>query len=83
MALFTCHIDMRAVQGEVAAVVVKGDAVPTCWHMTGRTVCSKTTTVFIVLLMARITIRRCPFIDTILMARFASHFGMLAFQFES
>ena len=83
MALFTLHIGMCAIQGESGTVVVKGHAIPTCRHMTGRTICAKATTVCIVLLMAGIAIRRCSLKDTVLMARFASYFRMGSFQLES
>ena len=83
MALFTLHVGVRTIQGESGTIMVKGHTIPTCRHMTGRTICTKVTTVRIVLLMARVAICRCSFKDTVLMACFASHLCMGSFQLES
>jgi hypothetical protein len=83
MALFTLHIGMCAIQRESGTVMVKGDAIPTYRHMTGRTIFAEVASMCIILLMTGVTIRRCSLKDTVLMARFASYFRMGTFQLES
>lgn len=73
---------MRAVQWEVAAVVIETRIVPVRWLMTGRTIRAELALVFVILLVAGITVGRRAFILAIHVARLACHFGVLAFQLE-
>jgi hypothetical protein len=82
MAILTGDVYMRTRQREVGASVVKRRAFPIIRGMTSRAIRAKLTIVFIILLMARITIPRCSFEDIINMAFFTFNFTMLAFQFE-
>ena len=82
MALFTLHVGVCTIQRKSGTVVIKGHAIPAHWYMTGRTIRTEVATMCIVLLMTRITIRRCALKDTVLMAGFASHLRVGAFQLE-
>jgi hypothetical protein len=83
MTLLTLQVGMCTIEGESGTVVIKGHAIPAYRHMTGRTIFTEATAMCIVLLMTRITIRRCTFKDTVLMAGFASHLRMGSFQLEN
>ena len=82
VALFALYISVCAIQGESGTIMVKGYAIPTYRHMAGRTIRTETAAMCIVLLMTGITIRGRSLKDTVLMAGFASHFCMSAFQLE-
>lgn len=82
MALLTWHIRMLSRQWEITFVVVEIHVIPTCRVMTGRAISAKIAAMFIVLLMAGVTIEWRTFVNTILMTRFAIHFRMVPFQFE-
>jgi len=83
MAGFTSYINVRAVQWEVAAVVVEGYLFPVKGGMAGSAVRAKATSMFIILAVAGITIAGRALINTTLVTIFASNVSMLAFQLES
>ena len=82
MALFTCHSRMRAIQREVAQVVVKGGILPTRWVMTGSTLRTKATVVFINLLVTGIAIVWRALEYPILVAIFTGDISMFSFKLE-
>ena len=69
---------MRAIQREVAAVMVKGHSIPTLWCMASGAIHAKSAVVFIILTMASITLAGRALIHTVLMAIFAGNLGMFA-----
>lgn len=82
MALFTSHIDMRAIQREVAQVVVEGGVFPIARIVAGPAICPEPAAMLVILAVAGVTIHRRAPIHAILMTRFASCCGVRAFQFE-
>lgn len=83
MAIFTADLGMRARQREVGTGMVKGCVFPAFRGMTARAVCAERSIMFIVLLMAGITVCRCAFEDVVDVALLTLDFGMSAFEFES
>jgi hypothetical protein len=73
---------MRTRQREAAAVVIKGSSLPIIRGMTGITLGSKLSIVFIILLMTGITICGGAFENFVYMAIFTGSFGMFAFQLK-
>lgn len=62
--------------------MVKVDIIPIRQGVAGSTVCAKATVVFVILLVAGITIRGRSLKHAVLMAFFASDISMFAFQLE-
>lgn len=82
MATLARHSCMPTRQWKVTAVVIEIDMLPTRGIMTRRTIGAILTVMFIIQLMAGITVAGCALMLLILVARFTGYFAMLAFQFE-
>ena len=83
MAFLTADLGVCARQRELGPIVVKGCVFPIIRGVTTATVRAKFAVVFVVLLVAGITICGRARKDIILMATFAGRFRMFAFEFES
>jgi len=82
MALFTGYIYVRAIQRKIAAVVIEGGRIPARWCVTGTAIRAKAAVVFVILLMAGVTLSGRTLKDTVLVAILAVNSGMHPFQFE-
>ena len=82
MAGFTSYINVRTIQREVAAIVVKRYIFPIKRGMAGSAVHTKSTAMFIILAMAGVTIVGYTLV-AILVTTLASDFSMLSLQLES
>ena len=82
MALLTRQTHVPSRQWEIAAIVVKVRILPIGWIVTGSTIRSILTIVFIVRSMTGITITGRSLIYIVHVTLIAAHFGMSAFQLE-
>lgn len=82
MALLASQAHVSARQREVAAVVIEGRILPTGWVMAGGAVRAELTAMLVILLMARITIRRRASKKIIAVAVLAGDIRMPAFEFK-
>ena len=83
MAIFTANLGMRTRQREVGTGMVKGCVSPALRGMTARAVRAKRSVVFIILLMAGITVCGRAFENFVDVALLTGDFRMSAFEFES
>lgn len=79
MAALTSHSRMRAGQGKVAAAMIEVRVVPIRRVMTGSTVCTILTVMFVISLVAGVAICGRAFVLIVQMAGFTSHVRMLTF----
>ena len=83
VALCASHTHMRARQREVGEVVIEVGILPTIRSVTAPAVRAKLTVVFIVLLMAGVTIGGRALENIVNMALLAFGLGVFAFKFEN
>ena len=83
MAGFTSDIDMRAVQGEVAEIMIECNFFPIGWHVTRDAVRPKAASMCIILLVTGVAIGGCALIESVLMACLANNFGVRPLKLES
>jgi hypothetical protein len=82
MALLTGQPNMPARQREVGFVVIEGDILPVGGLVAGGAVGSEFPGMLIILLMARIAIGRCTFVNVANVAIFALSLGVCTFKLE-
>lgn len=82
MATLTSQPRMRAGQREVAQVVIEIRVVPIGWVVAGGAVCAILTVVFIIRLVAGITVHGRAFVLIVHMAGFTFHVRVFSLQFE-
>ena len=82
MTLLASHIHMRAVQREIAAVMVEGSLFPIRWVMAGSAIGAKAGAMLIVLLVAGIAIFGRPLIHIVAVTFLACNVRMFPFQLK-
>lgn len=74
---------MRAVQWEVAAIVVKSDLFPVNGYVAGGAIGAKSSVMLVVPLVAVVAIGGCALVHPVLVTVFAGYFGVLPLQLEA
>jgi hypothetical protein len=82
MTTFTGNICMRIYQGKIGTVMIKSGILPRSRNMTGRAIRAKPAIMFIILLMAGITIHWSAFEDAILMTGRTFDTDVAVFELE-
>lgn len=82
MAILTSQPHMRAGEREIAEVMVEGCVRPIGWVVAGSAVCAILTVVFIIRLVAGITVHGRAFVLIVHMAGFTFHLRVFPLQFE-